>query len=216
MQRDVVSSIWVTSKQSWEQNQPQDVCVCVLALTAQLLQAVLSADGPAPPSAVYLFILVSQVWLRSWLQFSDLGNLCGCSGLSVFIAELITPGGGAWGEVSDETVSTGPLPPCHFLLSLRLLSEVFLLFHCSCSLIESRLYFDCSSFCYVSVSLSSLEEIICNQFPSLVSRNSTSWNQILDWPKSPFELFHSIAWKNPNELFGQLRVYSTRIVQGWR
>ena len=121
-----------------------------------------------------LFTLVSQVWLRSWLQFSDLGNLCGCSGLSVFIAALITPGGGAWGESSNEMVSTGPLPPCHFVLSLSLLSEVFLLFHCSCSLIESRLYFDCSSFCYVSVPLSSLEEIICNQFPSLVSRNSTS------------------------------------------
>ena len=94
MQRDVVSSIWVTSEQFWEQNQSQNVYIYVLVLTARLLQAVLSADGRAPSSAVYLFTLVSHVWLRSWLQFSDLGNLCGCSGLSVFIAELITPGEG--------------------------------------------------------------------------------------------------------------------------
>lgn len=94
VQRDVVSSIWVTSEQFWEQNQSQNVYIYVLVLTAWLLQAVLSADGRAPSSAVYLFTLLSHVWLRSWLQFSDLGNLCGCSGLSVFIAELITPGEG--------------------------------------------------------------------------------------------------------------------------
>ena len=63
------------------------------------------------------------------------------SGLSVLIAKLITCGGGAWGEwVSIKIVSSGPSPHCDSVLSLCLLSDVFLLFHCSCSLIESRLF----------------------------------------------------------------------------
>ena len=131
MQRDVVSSIWVTSEHFWEQNQPQNVCVFVLVLTAQLLEAVPSADGPAPPSAVYLFILVSQVWLRSWLQFSDLGNPCGR--LASLFSLL------SWLHVGEGPGESGCLSRL-FLVDLPRIA--ILCFRCACCQM---------SFCYFTV-----------------------------------------------------------------
>lgn len=103
----------------------------VLVLTAQLLEAVSSADGPAPPPAVYLFILVSQVWPRSWLQFSDLGNPCGC--LASLFSLL------SWLHVGDGPGESGSLSRL-FLVDLPRIA--ILHFHCACCQM---------SFCYCAV-----------------------------------------------------------------
>ena len=42
----------------------------------------------------------------------------------------------------------------------------------------------------------------------------SSIEEILDWPKTSFGLFHNILHKNPNEYLGQPKIYVLYITSG--